>query len=181
MGNLVKRSQLKAKTSLKAKTPLAKVSPTKKPKKRLKLEEKNAQQLVSIADKVFSKYIRLRDSTRHPDGSRRGLCISCDRILIVQNPDGTFNGNAQNGHYVGRGNHELRFDEYNCNLQCAHCNAWRDKIAMLNGYAEGIDLKYGDGVSKQLQLCPVRYSSKKPELLAVIHTYTAQIEQYLLT
>lgn len=103
-------------------------------------------QLIKDADAIWSKYIRLRDSSQQMDGSWVGVCISCDRTLEVLSNDGRWRQNAQCGHFVGRGNMWLRYDEYNTNLQCAHCNAWRDKREMIQAYEEAIKLKYGDDV-----------------------------------
>ncbi len=92
--------------------------------------------------------------------------------------EGRWNASAQNGHYVGRANHELRFNDENCNLQCAHCNAWLDKLTMLKGYRDGIELKYGDGTAERLEGAEKRYGSKKDELLEIIADSKAQIKFY---
>jgi len=58
------------------------------------------------AQRAFNAYIRARDN-KEP-------CISCQRFHT---------GQYHAGHYktVG-GNHELRFEEWNCHKQCAPCN-----------------------------------------------------------
>lgn len=147
---------------------------TQKPKKRKKprtLEQKTAQQLVKPTDDAFSKYIRLRDSW-FTGADWRGKCITCNRPLIVINDDGRWIASSQNGHFISRGVHSLRFDEFNCNLQCAHCNAWMDKEDMLERYRNALDLKYGDEVKvelKRLSKLPEAYRrAGKAELLQII-------------
>jgi hypothetical protein len=72
--------------------------------------------------------------------------------MVIVGSDGRWNPGANLGHYVGRACKNLRWDELNCNLQCAHCNAWRDKIDMLNAYKKGLDEKYGVGTAKRLRI-----------------------------
>lgn len=53
-------------------------------------------------DKTFAKFIRLRDGNR---------CVVCGS---TQNPNC--------GHYFSRKANGTRYDERNCNCQCASCN-----------------------------------------------------------
>lgn len=180
----MKKTKLVAKTPLKAKTRIKAVQPLRKavkPKvrKRTTLEQKTAQQLVKLADAVFSRYIRLRDSEQQPDGSWVGECVTCTRKLTVINNENKWVKSSQNGHYIGRGNHELRYSELNCHLQCAHCNAWLDKVTMIERYTEAIILLYGFDTLTELKNAPYRASSKKPELLQIIKDYTLQVDWYL--
>lgn len=179
-------ARLKAKTPLRAKTPLKgrkTLVRVVKPKvrKRTTLEQKTAQQLVKEADRWFSYYIRIRDSEKYPDGHWYGTCITCPREMVVYTADGKWTKGPQNGHYIGRGNHELRYSELNCNLQCAHCNAWLDKIEMIERYTKAIKLKYGDYTVEELRKAPFRGSSKKSELLAIIADSKTQLEWALQT
>lgn len=162
---------------MKARLPLAK--PTRK-----KLADKTAQQLIPEADKWFSKYIRLRDASKQPDGSWVGECIDeCGRTLTVIDADGKWKSEANNGHYVTRGVYSLRFDEYNCHLQAAWCNAWRDKQDMIEGYEKGLALKCGDDMVKtlkQLSKAPEAYKRPtKPELLQIIEDSKTYIKYTL--
>lgn len=154
---------------------------TSKPRKRLAPEQKSAQQLVKLADAQFSKYVRLRDSS-FIDGAWVGECITCPKQLIVYK-EGKWSKNAQNGHMIGRGVHQLRYDEENCNLQCSHCNAWLDKDEMIERYRRAIDLKYGDNVYKSLKARSKAEGAlkrlTKAELLQVIHDSKEQIDWYL--
>lgn len=161
--------------AMKAQLPLAK--PTRG------LENKTAQQLVPLADAAFSKYVRLRDCEFN--GSEWvGDCIDgCGRELVVIDSDGKWKSSANNGHYISRGVHSLRFDEFNTNLQSAWCNAWRDKQDMIEGYEKGLALKYGGDTVlelKRLSKLPDAYRrQKKPELLEIIRSAKAYVEYTL--
>lgn len=171
--NLLKTTQLTAQLSH---------NPVKK-KKRRTLQEKTAQQLVSEADKWFSKYIRLRDS--HYTGNEWvGYCIDgCGRALIVIDDEGKWKASANNGHFVTRGVYSLRFDEYNTNLQSAWCNAWRDKQDMIEAYERGLALKHGEDTVKELKrLAKLPEAYKRPgkqELLQIIEDSKTYIEHAL--
>ena len=162
------KTPLRAKKPLKAKTA---IKVTKKPKKRLKLEEKTAQQMWKDVDKLWSRYIRLRDS-QYKDGVWQGNCITCDKSLLVRDADGKWGRGAENGHYITRGIFSLTFNEYNCNLQCSRCNAWLDKDEMIMRYRKALDDKYGKGTQaelKALSLLPdARKRPPKAELLQIM-------------
>lgn len=87
---------------------------------------------VEKLDKVFSKYIRLRDSK--PYGFKAFTCISCGRTLSYDQADC--------GHYINRSHMGLRFSEMNCNAQCRHCNRFSE--GNNSGYRQGLVRKYGE-------------------------------------
>lgn len=175
----MKKGVLKAKTNLKAKTPL-KASP-KKRKAPVPLLKKTAAALIEPTDKLYSKYIRLRDSD-FVDGQFVGTCITCPREMVVYSGGKWIKG-PQNGHMIGRGCFSLRYDEMNCNLQCAHCNAWLDKDEMITRYRKAVDEKYGEGTYKDLKarskLEDAYKRPSKPELLQIIEECKTLIEYYL--
>ncbi len=148
-GGLTKKQPLKAKTMLK------KVSdkPTKRPKaKRAKLRD--------TADDWHSWYVRLRDCT-FVDGEWIGTCITCTKTGVVayldpetakKRPTGAirFMIGWDNGHFVGRSNEIVRFEEENVNLQCKyHCN--KMKNGNRDKYRVALKLKYGDEVPSKLE------------------------------
>lgn len=69
--------------------------------------------LVERLDRVFSEYIRLRESF-NTQGGLMFRCISCGKIKPYSEADC--------GHYVNRGHMATRFDEDNCHAQCRSCN-----------------------------------------------------------
>ena len=79
-------------------------------------------------DKVFSEYIRLRDSI---GGYFR--CISCGKIKPYNQADC--------GHYHSRRHMATRFDEDNCNAECSYCN--RFVADHLIGYRRNLIDKIG--------------------------------------
>lgn len=154
----------------------------KQRRKRKTLNMKTAQQLIDPTDKAFSRYVRIRDAEFNGN-EWVGECITCERKLIVVNSDGKWIASSQNGHLISRGIYSLRFDEENCNLQCAHCNAWLDKDEMIERYRKAIDDKYGTGTYKRLKALsklPEAYKRpKKDELLQIISDSKTQVEWYL--
>lgn len=85
---------------------------------------------VARLDKVFSEYIRLRDT--FPNGMFR--CISCGKFKPYSQADC--------GHYHSRTHMNTRFDEDNCNAECKHCN--RFVADHLIGYRENLIAKIGE-------------------------------------
>lgn len=88
-------------------------------------------------DKVFSEYIRLRDTNE--DGMF--TCISCNRILPYEMADC--------GHYINKKHMSTRFSEKNCNAQCRSCNRYDE--GNMQGYRRGLIAKYGDTVVVMLE------------------------------
>ena len=86
--------------------------------------------LVERLDKVFSKYIRLRDAM--PSGLFR--CISCGKIKPIEQADC--------GHFHSRTHMSTRFDEDNCHAECRYCN--RFSADHLSGYRENLIRKIGE-------------------------------------
>jgi hypothetical protein len=97
---------------------------------------KELTKLKAKADKVFSQYVRIRDSGR--DGFAH--CITCDKRAHWKE--------LQNGHFVSRACNLLRYDDENCNAQCSGCNLF--KSGDLYQYAIKLDMKYGDGTAEKL-------------------------------
>lgn len=61
-------------------------------------------------DKIFSLYIRLRDS----DEFGYGNCVTCNKRVHYKE--------AHCGHFMSRRHLSTRWDEDNCALQCVACN-----------------------------------------------------------
>lgn len=104
-------------------------------KKKAATKRKSSRGTLSSAikrlDKVFSLYIRLRDSK--PFGYKAFRCISCNKTK-------TFN-HADCGHYFSRTHMATRFDEDNCHAECSYCN--RFKADHMIGYRENLIKKIG--------------------------------------
>ena len=93
------------------------------------MKTKKKPDLKAKLDKVFSEYIRKRDT-------RNGVfkCISCGRILPYEQADC--------GHYINRKHMATRFDEMNCNAQCRSCNRFDE--GNIQGYRRGLVTLYGE-------------------------------------
>ena len=96
-------------------------------------------------DKVFSKYIRLRDMMS--GGVFR--CISCGHLKPIKEADC--------GHYINRQHMATRFSEINCNAQCKACNRFDE--GNIQGYRRGLVAKYGE--EKVLLLEAQKYEVRK--------------------
>lgn len=106
-----------------------------KKKKKKPLFEKTSPKkrkvdLVKKLDKVFSLYIRLRDTS--PSGFFR--CISCGQVKPF--------AKADCGHYHSRKHMATRFSELNCNAECSSCN--RFSSDHLHYYRENLIKKIGE-------------------------------------
>jgi len=69
--------------------------------------------LIKKLDRVFSEYIRKRDT----DSKGYGLCCTCAKRIHYKE------GHA--GHFMSRRHYSTRWDEENVNLQCSGCNTFR--------------------------------------------------------
>lgn len=129
-----------------------------------KKRQPSRSSLVAKLDKVFSQYIRLRDAM--PGGCFR--CISCGRILPI--------AKADCGHYFSRRHMSTRFDEDNCNAECAWCN--RFNAEHLDGYHENLIRKIG---LQRFRLLSVRAGGTRKwscfELEALIEHYQGKVKE----
>lgn len=94
--------------------------------------------------KIFSQYIRLRDS----DGQGIGTCFTCGFKAHYKNLDA--------GHGIGRQHKSVKFDERNVHAQCGRCNRFEQGNQAI--YKEEVEKRYGKGtwdslVIKSRQTC----------------------------
>ena len=82
-------------------------------------------------DKVFSEYIRLRDSKAY--GYNYFRCISCGQIKPFEQMDA--------GHFVSRIHKATRWDEENVNGECRACN--RMSADHIIWYQRNLEAKIG--------------------------------------
>lgn len=121
--------------------------------------------LVAKLDKIYSKYIRLRDSKAY--GFKYFRCISCGRVLPIEQGDC--------GHYISRRNMALRFCEENTWTQCRYCNRFKDGDIL--NYRQGLISKIGERNVELLE--SRRFESKKWskwELEKLIDHYTEKVK-----
>jgi len=121
------------------------------------------KKLVDKLDKIFQLYVRIRDNWK---------CITCGICIY----DDTFSMHA--GHYIDRGNHQVRWDEFNVNAQCKSCNAKEHWTKNKAPYAQAFIEKYG--LEEHENLIHRSRSDKKfmrSDLEEMLQLYQSKIEQ----
>ena len=93
--------------------------------------------LVKKLDAIFSQYIRLKDSV---DGY--ATCFTCGKKDHWKK--------LQNGHFQSRKHYATRWDEQNCQVQCAGCNVFRYGEQFL--FAKYLDERFYAGLSDELYI-----------------------------
>ena len=125
---------------------------------------KSVSSLKKKLDKIFSQYIRLRDS----NDKGYGDCITCGKEFYWKD--------AHAGHFVSRRVNSLRYDEQNVNLQCNYDNTYGGGEQY--AYAKALDMKYGDGTAERLHAR--RFETHKftiGELEALIEEYKEKVKE----
>jgi len=87
-------------------------------------------------DKVFSEWIRLRDSDEHGYIT----CITSGRRIFWKDADA--------GHFISRRHLNTKFHEQNVNAQSRHDN--RFEYGRQFEYSKAIDKKWGNGTADRL-------------------------------
>jgi hypothetical protein len=100
------------------------------------LKDLSQPELIKVADKWFSYFIRLRDS----DSNGYCLCCTCGHVQYWKHLDC--------GHYSKR-NKAHRFNEKNCHAQCKYCNNYMKGEA--DKHAQHINKLYGEGTAELLR------------------------------
>lgn len=147
------------------------------------MKAKPLPKLLKDADEWFSKNVRLRDS-EPLDGEYVGTCITCSKSGVVAWRDETgklrFTKGWNAGHFVGRGNKVVRFNEMNVNLQCAfRCNNLRSGEYVK--YKKALKLKYGDDTPADLENLADQttyYKFTREELDEIIHDSKEAVKFY---
>jgi hypothetical protein len=132
----------------------------RKPKKAdRKPRPPNVSSLIKKLDLIFSRFIRWRD---------KWTCFTCDKR---GGP-----GQIQNGHFVSRKHHNVRFDEMNCHAQCVGCNVF--KYGNMAEYSYRLLKKYGQ---KEFDDLIARGRQTKQftiqELQSLIEYYEAKVNE----
>ena len=91
--------------------------------------------LVKKLDTVFSQYIRLKDSK-----NETAICFTCGKEDHWKK--------LQNGHFQSRKHYSTRWNEINCQVQCAGCNVFR--YGEQYKFSLALDQKYGSGTAEML-------------------------------
>lgn len=95
----------------------------------MKKRKSNRKSLVNKLDRLFSEYIRKRDTK---DGMF--ICVSCGRTLPYEEADA--------GHFINRKWMPTRWDETNVHAQCRRCNRFDE--GNIPEYYKFMINKYGE-------------------------------------
>lgn len=87
-------------------------------------------------DRVFSKYIRLRDS----DNNGYIRCYCCGKPVYWKK--------SQNMHFIPRQHMGTRFDEVNCHAGCVKCNYYDN--GNIEMYTLHLKKDFGDDIVERL-------------------------------
>lgn len=104
--------------------------------KRRKSKKTDRKYWIDQLDKVFSLYIRMRDSREFHYRAFR--CISCGDVKPFEQMDC--------GHFIGRTCMALRWNEQNCSGECRFCN--RMTSSHLLYYRKNLIIKLGTDAIK---------------------------------
>lgn len=125
----------------------------------------NDTTLIRELDKVFSKYVCLRDAK--PNGTFQ--CISCGKILPLKL--------ATAGHFFSKIHTGTLFNEYNVNAECRECNN-RITAKRLINYYENLTKKIGKSRMERLEIeAHIRRPWSELELKYLIAYYGRKCEE----
>lgn len=123
---------------------------------------KTTSELKKEADDVFSKWVRNRGAV---DGCNQ--CFTCGVTKPI--------AQLQNGHFVSRGKLATRYDEQNCQVQCADCN--EKKKGNKEVFAWNLIKKYGHEIVEELNLRSRALTQmKRRDYIDLIEKYEALLK-----
>lgn len=126
------------------------------------MKKLSRSKLIKKLDKVFSLYIRLRYAK-----NEIAQCFTCGKKDHYKR--------LQCGHFQSRKHYSTRWDEINCQVQCAGCNVFRYGEQFVFG--KNLDMEFGKGCSESLFYKAketVKYSTS--DLNELITKYTLLIK-----
>ena len=118
--------------------------------------------IVKKLDTVFSIYIRQKESVNDI-----ATCFTCGKQDHWKK--------LQNGHFQSRKHYSTRWDETNCQVQCAGCNVFR--YGEQYKFSLGLDQKYGEGTAEMLLIKAKQvFKISDDELEDLINKYKSIVE-----
>lgn len=122
------------------------------------------RKLIKHLDKVFSEYVRLRDS----DWRGLATCISCGKKAPWKE--------YHAGHYISRVHYSTRWNEYNVNAQCPGDNLFKQGAS--DEYALALQKKHGPDILSLLNI--IKHSQvhfTRQDYLSMIADYEVKLER----
>ena len=120
--------------------------------------------LVTKADRVFSQYIRRRYSNNNGIAE----CYTCGKRDQWKE--------LQCGHFMSRKHYSTRWNETNCQVQCAGCNVFR--YGEQYKFGRNLDIEFGNGTADglhELSRQIIKYDNH--DLMEMIKHYEKKIAQ----
>ncbi len=102
----------------------------------MKSKKPKRSKLVKNLDAIFSQYIRKKNSV-----NEIATCFTCGKKDHWKK--------LQNGHFMSRRHYATRWDETNCQVQCAGCNVFR--YGEQYQFSVNLDAKFGKNTAEELQ------------------------------
>tara|TARA_R110000765_G_scaffold184249_1_gene290054 strand:+ start:1966 stop:2361 length:396 start_codon:yes stop_codon:yes gene_type:complete len=102
------------------------------PKKKI-----SRSKVVKKLDTIFSQYIRKKNTDQE-----KATCFTCGKVDEWKN--------LQCGHFQSRRHYSTRWDEVNCQVQCAGCNVF--KYGEQYKFSIALDTKFGSGTAQGLSI-----------------------------
>lgn len=135
---------------------------------------RSKSQLLKEADRLFSLFIRNRDSDKNGNIS----CVCCGKIYNVGDKDGYGNKIVQNLHFIQRDVYSLRFDEDNCAAGCCYCNKDMSDHPRGTAYMQYLSVmleNFGEDVVKEMQVAHRKINRiEESQLKVIIEHYSNQ-------
>ena len=120
--------------------------------------------LIKKLDTIFSKYIRQRDAKKEI-----ATCFTCGKKAHWKK--------LQNGHFQSRRFYATRWDEINCQVQCAGCNVF--KYGEQFTFGLNLDSKFGAGTAQRLHTkARVITKLSSPDIEELILMYEDLVEEF---
>jgi hypothetical protein len=121
--------------------------------------------LINKADKIFSEYIR----RRYTNDNGITECYTCGKKDHWKE--------LQCGHFMSRKHYSTRWNETNCQVQCAGCNVFR--YGEQYKFGRNLDIEFGNGTADdlhQLSRQIVKYDNN--DLIEMIKHYEKKLAQF---
>ena len=120
--------------------------------------------LIKKLDTIFSKYIRQRDAKKEI-----ATCFTCGKKAHWKK--------LQNGHFQSRRFYATRWDEINCQVQCAGCNVF--KYGEQFTFGLNLDSKFGAGTAQRLHTkARVITKLSSPDIEDLIDMYANLVKEF---